>query len=162
MLAYRNFWTLTSLTFVLDQLTKYWINGRLPLGAFRASGITVIPGFLNLGHVGNPGAAWSMFSGRSTELGVLAAVTLAAIFYWRKHLGIKQRGVQISFGLLCGGIVGNLVDRINHGFVTDFIDVHFGEYTFPTFNVADSGICIGVFCYVLWSLKNPQVAESAG
>ena len=155
LFAYRRLWLLTLIVFFLDQLTKYWINGRLPLGSYGYSGITVIPGFLNLVHVGNTGAAWSMFSGKSTGLALLAAGTLFAIFFWRKHLALKNPAVQLSFGLLCGGIIGNLVDRLVHGHVIDFIDVHFGTYTYPTFNVADSGICIGVFWYVLWSLRNP-------
>jgi signal peptidase II len=106
-------------------------------------------------HVGNTGAAWSMFSGKSTGLALLAGVTLLAIFFWRRQLGLRNSAVQLSFGLLCGGIIGNLVDRLVHGHVIDFIDLHFGNYTYPTFNVADSGICVGVFWYVLWSLRNP-------
>jgi signal peptidase II len=158
LFAYRRLWLLTLVVFSLDQITKHWINGRLPLGSYGFSGIPVIPGFLNFVHVGNTGAAWSMFSGKSTGLALLAAGTLVAIFYWRKHLALKNPSVQLSFGLLCGGIIGNLVDRLVHGHVIDFIDVHFGSYTYPTFNVADSGICIGVFWYVLWSLRNPTPA----
>jgi signal peptidase II len=160
MFAYRRLWLLTLIVFCLDQLTKHWINARLPLGSYGFSGITVIPGFLNFVHVGNTGAAWSMFSGKSTGLALLAAGTLAAIFFWRKHLALKNPAVQLSFGLLCGGIIGNLVDRLVHGHVIDFIDVHFGSYIYPTFNVADSGICIGVFWYVLWSLRNPPPSEA--
>lgn len=160
LLAYRRLWLLTLIVFSLDQLTKYWINGRLPLGSYGYSGITIIPGFLNLVHVGNTGAAWSMFSGKSTGLALLATGTLFAIFFWRKHLALKNPAVQLSFGLLCGGIIGNLVDRLVHGHVIDFIDVHFGSYIYPTFNVADSGICIGVFWYVLWSLRNPPPSEA--
>ena len=144
-----------------DQLTKHWINSRLPLGSYGSSGITVIPGFLNLVHVGNTGAAWSMFSGKSTLLGLLAGATLLAIFFWRRQLRLKLPVGQIVFGLLCGGIVGNLVDRLAHGHVIDFIDLHFGSYIYPTFNVADSGICVGVFWYVLWSLKQPVTVASA-
>ncbi|MEO6994284.1 MAG: signal peptidase II, partial [Lacunisphaera sp.] len=155
LFAYRRLLVLILTVFALDQLTKYWINAHLPLGSYGYSGITVIPGFLNLVHVGNTGAAWSMFSGKSTGLALLAAGTLFAIFFWRKHLALKNPSVQLSFGLLCGGIIGNLVDRLVHGHVIDFVDVHFGSYTYPTFNVADSGICIGVFWYVLWSLRNP-------
>ena len=156
LLAYRRLWLLMVIVFALDQLTKQWINARLPLGSYGSSGIPVIRGFLNLVHVGNTGAAWSMFSGKSTGLALLAGGTLLAIFFWRRQLGLKSPAVQLSFGLLCGGIIGNLVDRLVHGHVIDFIDVHFGNYIYPTFNVADSGICVGVFCYVLWSLRNPQ------
>ena len=97
-------------------------------------------------------------SGKSTLLGLLAAATLLAIFFWRRQLGLRLPAVQIAFGLLCGGIVGNLVDRLRHGHVIDFIDLHFGSYIYPTFNVADSCIFIGVFWYVLWSLRHPAQA----
>jgi signal peptidase II len=90
-------------------------------------------------------------------LAVLAAATLAAIYFWRHTLGLRDRPAQICFGLLCGGIVGNLTDRLVHGHVIDFIDLHFGSYVYPTFNVADSGICVGVFGYILWSLKQPAL-----
>ena len=160
LLAYRRLWLLGVIILILDQATKTWINARLPLGSYGAAGLTVIPGFFNLVHVGNTGAAWSMFTGASTGLALLAAGTLVAIFFWRHQLGLRQPAVQMSFGLLCGGIVGNLLDRLTHGHVIDFVDLHFGSYTYPTFNVADSGICVGVFWYVLWSLRQPPQAVS--
>jgi len=160
LLAYRRLWLLGLVILGLDQITKSWINARLPLGSYGAAGFTIVPGFFNLVHVGNTGAAWSMFTGASTALGLLAVGTLVAIFFWRHQLGLRQPAVQIAFGLLCGGIVGNLIDRLAHGHVIDFVDLHFGNYTYPTFNVADSGICVGVFWYVLWSLRQPAQAGS--
>lgn len=129
----------------------------MPLGTYGPPGaITVIDGFFYLVHVGNTGAAWSMFTGRSVMLAMLAIVTLGAIFFWRHTLSLRTRAVQIGFGLLCGGIVGNLVDRLVHKHVIDFLDFHFGSYVYPTFNIADSGICVGVGIYLIWSLKNPE------
>lgn len=156
MLAYRWLWSFALIVFVADQWTKLWIIDRMPLGSYGARGITIFPGFFNLVHVGNTGAAWSMFSGRSTVLALLAIGTLTAIFFYRRHLGLRQNLPQVCFGLLCGGTVGNLIDRLNHGHVVDFLDFHFGDYIFPTFNVADSGICVGVFCYIIWSLRQPD------
>src|SRR5882757_5499210 len=83
LLAYRTLWVLAVVVFALDQFTKHLITARLPVGSFGSSGIPVFPGFLNLVHVGNTGAAWSMFSGQSTLLGLLAFGTLLAIFFWR-------------------------------------------------------------------------------
>src|SRR5471030_201540 len=97
-----------------------------------------------------------MFTGRSVLLAVLAAGTLVAIFFWRRALGLHDRVAKVSFGLLCGGIVGNLTDRLLHGYVIDFIDLHFGSYVYPTFNVADSGICVGVVLYLWQSLRAPE------
>ena len=70
--------------------------------------------------------------------------------------------MQISFGLLCGGIVGNLIDRLAYGHVVDFLDFHFGSYVYPTFNIADSGIVIGVGIYFIRNLRAPaQVADES-
>ena len=154
--AYRCLWLLALAVFVLDQLTKAWIDSRLPFNTYGPPGaIPVVDGFFYLVHVGNTGAAWSLFAGKSTILALLAVVTLTAIYRWRRPLGLRQLPVQLSFGLLCGGIVGNLLDRIRHGHVIDFIDLHFGTYIYPTFNVADSGICVGVILDLLWSLRQP-------
>jgi len=162
-LSYRLLWIFAVAAFALDQVTKVMIAGRLPYNSYGpAFHIKVIPGFLNLVHVGNTGAAWSMFSGQSFWLGLLAVATLAAMFYWRRALGLDQPSAQPAFGLLTGGIAGNLVDRFAHGHVIDFLDFHFGSYTYPTFNVADSAICVGVFWYILWSLKHPAPPASSG
>ncbi len=161
VLAYRLLLTLAVIVFVADQLTKLWIAQRLVYGTYGElfGAIRVIKGFFYLVHVGNTGAAWSMFSGQSVLLAILAAGTLLAIFVWREALGLRDRLTQISFGLLCGGIVGNLVDRLVHGHVIDFIDLHFGSYVYPTFNVADSGICVGVILYLWHSLRNPPAGK---
>ena len=161
--AYRWLWIVATIVFIADQVTKEMIAARLTFGGYGPhSRIEVIPGFFNLIHVGNTGAAWSMFSGQSLVLALVALGALVAMFIWRHSLGLHQRSVQPCFGLLCGGILGNLVDRVKHGHVIDFIDLHFGGYVYPTFNVADSAICVGVFWYVLWSLKQPAAPSSKG
>ena len=155
--AYRWLLGLAAGVFGLDQITKAVIWAWLPYPTFGPPGqVAVIDGFFNIVHVGNTGAAWSLFSGRSTFLALLATATLFAIFAWRRQLGLRLRTVQVSFGLLCGGIIGNLTDRILHGHVIDFLDFHFGSYIFPTFNVADSCICIGVAIYLLHSLRQEE------
>jgi signal peptidase II len=157
--AYRTLWFIAIAVFVFDQATKLWIIARVPFNPMHAHGtgadIEVIRGFFYIIHVGNTGAAWSMFSGQSVVLAALATATLAAIFYWRHALGLRDRISQVCFGLLCGGIVGNLVDRLMHKHVIDFVDLHFGSYIYPTFNVADSGICIGVVLYLWQSIRSP-------
>lgn len=161
ILGYRRLWLTGAVVLVADQVTKQMIADRLPFGSYGPfAHIEVIPGFFNLVHVGNTGAAWSMFSGQSLWLALLAVATLAAMYWWRRALGLHHAAAQPAFGLLTGGILGNLVDRLLHGHVIDFLDFHFGGYTYPTFNVADSGICVGVFWYVLWSLRQP--AEEQG
>ncbi|MBI4621852.1 MAG: signal peptidase II [Verrucomicrobia bacterium] len=158
--AYRPLLGLALAVFAADQATKLWIAARVPFNPLHAHGggndILLVRGFAYLIHVGNTGAAWSIFSGRSVLLALLAAATLAAIYFWRRALGLRERIAQVCFGLLCGGIVGNLVDRLLHGHVIDFIDLHFGSYIYPTFNVADCGICVGVILYLLQSLRQPK------
>lgn len=164
LLAYRTLLGLALAVFVLDQLTKFWIVQNVPFDPRHSHGlgsdIPAIDGFFYLIHVGNTGAAWSMFSGQSVLLAILAAGTLLAIFFWRHSLGLRARFTQICFGLLCGGVAGNLVDRLLHGHVVDFIDLHFGSYVYPTFNVADSGICVGVVLYLIHSLRGDPRPET--
>lgn len=155
--AYGLLWSIGLLVFACDQLSKSWIAAKLPFPTYGHPGaIEVIPDFFNLVHVGNTGAAWSILSGKSYLLALVAIVTLGGIYLWRKALGLKSLFVQFAFGLLCGGIVGNLVDRLMHGHVIDFLDFHFGSYIYPTFNIADIGICVGVGLYLLHSLRHPE------
>jgi signal peptidase II len=157
LLAYRLLLLLATAVLALDQATKFWVAFRIPFDPLHShdvgQDIAVIPGFFYLIHVGNTGAAWSMFSGQSVLLAALAVGTLLAIAWWRHALGLRDRVTQVAFGLLCGGIAGNLIDRLMRGHVTDFLDLHFGSYIYPTFNVADSGICIGVFLYLVRSFR---------
>lgn len=155
--AYRVLLSLAVLVLGLDQVTKSWVAAHLPFPTYGGPDtITVVRGFFYIVHVGNTGAAWSMFTGAGYALAALAAGTLIAIFVWRHSLGLRERFAQISFGLLCGGIAGNLTDRLLHGHVIDFIDLHFASYVYPTFNVADSGICVGVVLYLWQSLRAPE------
>lgn len=154
--AYRHLWWIGLAVFALDQATKLAIAARLPFETYGPpTHIPVIDGFFNLVHVGNTGAAWSILSGRSPFLAFLAVITLAGIYFWRHHLDLKSPTPQLAFGLMCGGIVGNFLDRVLHGHVIDFLDFHFGSYIYPTFNIADMGICIGVALYFIHSIRHP-------
>jgi signal peptidase II len=156
--AYRRLVLIALGVLLLDQLSKAWIAAHLPFPSYGegTGALTLVPGFFYLVHVGNTGAAWSLFAGRSVFLAALAAATLVGIFVGRRALGLRAPATQVAFGLLCGGIAGNLVDRLARGHVVDFLDFHFGRYVYPTFNVADSGICVGVGLYLLRSLKPPR------
>lgn len=154
--AYSRFWVLAAITLVLDQFTKALIIARLPFGLHGTEETAVIPGFFYLAHVGNTGGAWSIFSGRSLPLALVGIAVLVAVFFWRRPLGLHAHFAQWCFGLFVGGSVGNIIDRLRHGHVVDFLDFRFGSYIYPTFNVADSAICVGVLAYVIWSLKQPS------
>jgi len=165
ILAYRWLYVCALAVFTLDQISKAWIERIMPvLGTYGPPHhIEVIPGFFNLVHVGNTGAAWSILTGRSTLLALLAVAALVAIFLLRRTIGLRRISTQIAFGLLCGGIIGNLVDRIARDHVVDFFDFNLPLYGrivhtlfdwpldshYPAFNIADAGICVGVIMYVL-------------
>ena len=116
LLAYRQLLLLACATLALDQATKFWIADHVPFDPKHShdvgQDIEIISRFFYLIHVGNTGAAWSMFSGQGVLLAALAGCTLTAIFFWRHALGLRDRTTQFAFGLLCGGIAGNLLDRL--------------------------------------------------
>lgn len=141
-----------------DVLTKVWVLATIPPGSYNPPWKTIIPDFLYLVHIGNTGAAFGMFQGFGWLLAILAILALFAIYWFRRDLELHRPGVQIIFGLIIGGILGNFIDRVVHGEVIDFIDVHLPFHLpgigtrFPAFNVADSGITVGVLLYFIFSL----------
>lgn len=130
---------------VLDQLTKHLTQANIPYG----HQIPVIPGFFRLSHIHNTGAAWGMLQGHNHWLILLSFVMLCVVIAFRKHFLTGSRLSHVAAGLILGGIVGNLVDRVRLGYVVDFLDFLFWGHPFPAFNVADSSICIGVGLYMI-------------
>ncbi|HEY8048923.1 MAG TPA: signal peptidase II [Ramlibacter sp.] len=134
--------------FLLDQFTKVLI-----LGYYQLGDSTYVTSFFNVVRAHNTGAAFSFLAAASgwqrwffTAVGVAAAVFI--VWLLRSHAGQKL----FSFALACilGGAVGNVFDRLVHGYVVDFIQVHWhSRYYFPAFNIADSAITIGAACLVL-------------
>ena len=133
--------------FILDQFTK-----TLILGYYRLGDATYVTSFFNVVRAHNTGAAFSFLADHSgwqrwlfTGIGVAAAVFI--VWMLRTHAGQKL----FSFAMACilGGAIGNVVDRMMHGYVVDFLDFHLGGWHFPAFNVADMGITIGAVCLVL-------------
>lgn len=153
---YKLFWAIFALVLIIDQLTKHFVRSwfaRADVMADASHGIIdVVPGLLRFVYVKNTGAAWGMMSGSVTILGLLAVLALVSIYFLRRALQIKRTPMQVAFGLLVAGIAGNMIDRLTFGYVVDFIDFNFSGWSFPTFNVADMGISIGVFLYILISL----------
>ena len=152
--AYKCLHILAFVILITDQVTKQLIERTLPLGTFYPpDNIILIPGFFNLVHVGNTGAAWSLFSGYPKALAALGIMALLLLYFFRNALQLKLPHSQWSFGLIIGGILGNLIDRFRLGHVTDFLDFHAAGWHFPSFNVADSAITIGVGLHILFSFR---------
>lgn len=143
---------------ISDQAAKSVVRERLVSG-----GVVLVPGLLDFRYVHNTGAAWGLFAGRNGWLVVLSLVMLAAIVCSRAFMPISGTGQAVGVGLMVGGIAGNLLDRVRLGYVVDFIDFHAGSSHFPAFNIADSGICVGVGLYLLFGmlLARAQGSEPA-
>ena len=146
----------------LDQITKGIV---LRLLGYTQEKI-VIEGFFKFVHWQNTGAAWSLFRGNNHLLAVVALVALVVLFLSRNHFDSRTILGQIAFGLIFGGIVGNLIDRLWRGHVIDFLYFYLqqrggGELGFPAFNVADSAICTGVGLIFLITWKNERTAHPA-
>lgn len=149
---YKRLLLLAAAVCFLDQATKLWVAAVLPYETFfLPDAIEVFPGIFNIVHVGNTGAAWSLFSGYSWALAIVGFAALAVVFAFRRALELEKPRMQWAFGFIVGGVVGNLIDRVRLGYVVDFLDFHYEDYYFPSFNVADSGITVGVSLYILFS-----------
>ena len=135
--------------FVLDRITKDLIKTHLSLW----DAWNVIPGLFNIVHTENPGIAFGMLSNlanpwRNVFLIGFSMLVLAIISAVLLRMGSQGQILRTALALVLGGALGNLFDRIVHGTVTDFVELHIGEHYFPAFNVADSAITIGA-CLLL-------------
>ena len=144
------------LTLALDQLTKWVVIQKLPL---NGEPVAVVDGFFELVHFGNTGAAWSLFSGHNFWLALFSLAALIFLWVSRRHFGAETVLGQVALGLILGGVVGNLVDRVVHHHVVDFLQFYI-PFRFPAFNVADSGICTGVGLMFVQSFQKPKPGET--
>ncbi len=138
-----------------DQLSKVWIRSNLLVGQslFEA-------GFFRITHVNNTGAAFGLFQGQSFLLTIVALVGITvllvyALVIYRKFPLLDNRLGRSTLGLVLGGAVGNLIDRLRFGYVTDFIDV--GRW--PAFNIADSAITVGVILFAYSFLRSARAEK---
>lgn len=154
ILYYRLFFAVATIAIVADRLTKWIVQKTLPYGTYHEDSIIqVIPNFFYICHIGNTGAAWGMFHGKSFLLAIFSMVALLLLFIFRRSLGLRSLNVQITLGLVTGGILGNLYDRLVFSHVVDFLDVHLGFYRWPAFNIADACILIGVLLFSWFSFQ---------
>ncbi len=146
----------------IDQLTKQLVLQCLGYAQEKV----VIDGFFKFVHWGNTGAAWSLFRGNNNILALVALVALVVLFLSRHHFDSRTLLGQLAFGLIFGGIVGNLIDRVFRRHVIDFLYFYLqqrggGEIGFPAFNVADSAICTGVMLVFLLTWRNEREVRPA-
>lgn len=151
------FW-IAAVTVVVDQLSK--VLAVLYLKP-DPSGLVLIPGLLNLSYAENTGAAFSIMHGRVGLLTWVSLVISIGLVLWVKFLKPYEHGTRIWYGLILGGAIGNLIDRARLGYVIDFIDAYWQQYHWPTFNLADSAICVGIAVLMILSLLMPVPGETA-
>ena len=128
----------------VDQLSKWQVRGRMAIG----DTVEIHPWLrdvFDLAHTTNTGAAFGMFKSGSTLLTVLALLVSGAIVYYNRTLAVEQVWVRTALGLQLGGAIGNMLDRLYQGYVTDFLHLHY----WPVFNVADAAISIGVVILIM-------------
>lgn len=148
--------------YAADQISKQLIIDALPMYGLH----TVIPGFFDLTHVRNPGGAWSLLASGDPSMRIPffigaggVAVALLLYFYVRLEPGMKLSAAAL--GMVLGGALGNLTDRLRHGEIVDFLQMHLPNYTWPTFNVADSLVVVGVIILMIETFFEPQPATEA-
>ncbi len=128
------------LLIVIDQIVKILVINKMAL----QQSITIINNFFNITYVRNTGAAWSILSGNVLLLIMISVLALVTIYYYL----IKDKDLNkidiVSYSMLIGGIIGNLIDRIVHGYVIDYLDFKIFNYNFPIFNIADTLIVISI------------------
>jgi signal peptidase II len=149
-IKYTRFAGIVAVVVLLDQITKALVLSTMPL--FES--IVVIPGFFNLTHVHNPGGAFGLLAQNGAAwrhwlfLGA-AFFALGIILYFYHHTPRSQPWLASALAMIFGGAIGNMIDRIRFGEVVDFLDVYIASYHWPTFNVADSAVSIGIGIFIL-------------
>ena len=136
----------------LDQLTKWLVVRSLTPEDTRV----VIAGFFSLVNVSNTGAAWGIFKDNNLILTVVSILAVIGLYFFRHTFQPHRAANRIALGLIAGGIVGNLIDRIRVGYVIDFLLFYIQQYRWPAFNIADSAICVGVALFIIVSWRSDR------
>lgn len=145
---------------MVDQVSKVWIERSLLPGC----GMQILPGFFSLTRVHNTGVAFGMAQGNNLLTGVLALGILILSVWVVRGWDWEKRWVQVVAGMVAGGAIGNLIDRVRLGYVLDFVDFHYGRWSWPAFNIADSAISVGVALLVISWLagRSPEAGPRPG
>ena len=153
---YRILFGLATLVALVDQISKVAVAYLVP----KYGAIPVIPGFFDLVHVYNRGAAFGFLNRPDIEWQFWLFMAATALAVWAiialAHNARHDPLLFCGLGLILGGATGNLVDRLRYRAVLDFLDFYVGDWHWPAFNVADAAICVGAFCACLALYKNPQ------
>jgi len=143
---------------VADQLSKGFVVAAVALG----EQVHVVGDLVQVWHVQNRGAAFSLLQGGSILFLVVSILSVGMVGYFHRVLRERGTWVHVVLGVVLGGTLGNLVDRLRQGYVTDWLSVGIGNLRWPTFNVADSSLVVGISILVLYLLfAGPDPREAA-
>jgi signal peptidase II len=145
---------ISALVVAVDLSTKYYFDSTFQYGETR-----YVTPFFNWVLVYNPGAAFSFLanaSGWQREFFIVVTVVITSVLLWMLRSNADNRWLSVALTLIIGGAFGNLFDRIVHGHVIDFIQLHAAGYYWPAFNVADSAICVGAAMLVIDAIRQPS------
>ena len=145
-----------AVSLILDQVIKVLVTSNMKVG----SSITIIPRFFEIYYLQNKGAAFSSFQGMRYILILISFIIFIGLIKHIKSSKITKKVEIISLGIIMGGIVGNLIDRILYGYVIDYLSFTFFGYSFAVFNLADSLIVIGVILLAIDIIRSDFVAEN--
>ena len=157
-----NYLLASFIVFFADQLTKKVVTQAM----VQHESITVIQNFLNITYIHNRGAVFGLGSSVTSPylswgLSILSIVSLGIILVYFLRLNVRNPRMYFGLSLVLGGALGNLYDRLRHGYVIDFVDMHWFEHHWPFFNVADMSICIGVgLLLISMSSKTEDIQEA--
>lgn len=130
---------------LIDQIAKLLIKTNMNLN----EEISIIPNFFSIQYLKNTGAAFSILENQTILLAITSIICISVIIYYLKKEENLTTAMYLSFGLVLGGILGNLIDRIVYQGVIDFLSFQIFNYNFPVFNIADIGITIGVLLLII-------------
>lgn len=154
------------ISLLLDQWSKAWAISALKPDRFRSAEHAVLPDFFHWSYAENPGATFSFMAGvpewiRLPLFALIAAGAGIGIGIYYSRLQGRYLGARTALALLWSGAIGNLIDRLRLTYVVDFIDVHYySEYTWPTFNVADIAIVVGIVLFFFFGPEEPKKAPA--
>jgi signal peptidase II len=149
---------LTALTLlVADQVTKALVVADLAIG----QRVAVIGDVVQVWHVQNRGAAFSLFQGGTIVFLVVSLLSVGMVVYFHRDLRNRSPWLHVVLGMVLGGTLGNFVDRLRQGYVTDWLSVGLRDTRWPTFNIADASVVVGIGILVLYLfLTNPGRREA--
>jgi signal peptidase II len=158
----NKYYLISLLILVIDHIAKWVVRARL----YPREVLEIIPGYLRFAYVNNSGVAFGFFDEIESVwkpyiLAAMAMIATVAILIYSMRVSQNRKLLRLALAITLGGILGNFVDRILRGYVVDFIEVHIHEaFHWPTFNIADSAITIGIALLLIDTIRNPALEEN--